>query len=126
MDTNQFSAGGRPAYTDDEMRDAREWLQKALELEKQYQKELHGAGTDPYKKNEAIKQIYDELGPVPRLVSQTLMASYPIVVLISQYEASVKNDEAFPAHTSAGPWTCSICRTENQGNFCMTCGAKRP
>lgn len=42
--------------------------------------------------------------------------------------ASGLNKKAEPAssHTSFDSWTCKMCGTDNDGNFCKVCGAKRP
>ena len=107
----------------DDQIEADAWMQKVLELEKQYQKELTAAGEDPVKKDAVIKLIAEEVGMPPRLAVGRMN---PMVSQIEHYFRYVKVNEPAPAHTSAGPWTCKMCGAENDGIFCTTCGAKRP
>lgn len=49
-------------------------------------------------------------------------ASVPPVVPPSTQAPSAPKHQA----PQAGTWTCPICGTENNGNFCRSCGNKRP
>ena len=108
----------------DDQIEADTWMQKVLELEKQYQKELAAAGEDPVKKNPVIKLIAEEVGMPPRLAVGRM--NNPMVSQIEHYFRYVKVNEPAPAHTSSGSWTCKMCGAENDGISCTTCGAKRP
>ena len=107
---------------DADQREADDWLKKVEKLEKQYQDELYGS--DDKKKAEAIKAIADEAGMPPRLAVSLM--NRPVISLINNYYMNAKKAEPASSHTSFGSWTCKMCGTENDGNFCMACGAKRP
>ncbi len=107
---------------DEDQREADDWLKKVEKLEKQYQDEL--SGSDDKKKDEAIKRIADEAGMPPRLAAGLM--NRPIISQICNYYMNAKKAEPASSHTSADSWTCKVCGTDSDGNFCKACGAKRP
>jgi len=107
---------------DEDQREVDEWLKKVEKLEKQYQDEL--SGSDDKKKDEAIKRIANEAGMPPRLAVGIM--NRPIISQINYYFMNAKKAEPASSHTSSDSWTCKMCGTDNDGNFCKVCGAKRP
>ena len=76
------------------------------------------------KKDEAIKRIANEAGMPPRLAVGIM--NRPIISQINNYFMNAKKAEPASSHTSSDSWTCKMCGTDNDGNFCKICGAKRP
>ena len=126
MNDNCFSKPGSALFTVEETRLASEWVQKARSLEERYKDELTDAGDDKDKKDAVIKLIYDEVGPIPLHVKMTMAAGIPIVVEIAKYQKEVEEQEKSAIINGDGSWTCLICSSSNTGNFCMSCGCKKP
>ena len=105
-------------------REAREWDQKVQELEKQYMTELTAAADDEEKRNEIIKQIAEKVGMPPILFTLDLTGN-TLRNQIYNYFMYVRKEPA-SARSSAAPWVCNLCGTENNLNFCMCCGALQP
>ena len=126
MNDNCFSKPGSALFTVEETRLASEWVQKARSLEEEYKDELTDAGDDKDKKDAVIKLIYDEVGPIPLHVKMTMAAGIPIVVEIAKYQKELEEQEKTAIINGDGSWTCLICNSSNTGNFCMSCGCKKP
>ena len=116
---------GQVPFTDDDIRAATAWREKAEALGEQYKNELTEAGDDADKNNAVIKLIYDEVGPTPMLIKTTLAASIPIVIEIMKYEKVLEKTASTAPVDPDGFWICP-CGSKNSGIFCPECGSKKP
>ena len=123
---DKITQAARALYTVEETKQAAEWIEKARSLGEKYKNELDEAGDDTDKKNEIIKLIYDEIGPVPFPVQMSMAAGIPIVVEISRYQKETENSKKVSVINPDGSWTCWICKSNNTGNYCRTCGNLGP
>lgn len=122
---NNEQEGGRTLYTDKEYEKAQEWCDKIISLEEKYKTELDETRHDTGKMAAIAKLFYDEAGPVPDPVIPTLFMSKPVAAALYQYQKTLAVPESKDVITSSGTWICSLCGSENTGNFCNTCGKKR-
>ena len=123
MKDNDIPQCGRTLFTFEEEKSAREWIEKALALEEKYKNELTEAGYDEDKKRDIIKRIYDEVGPVPMPIKNTLQAALPIVIEITKYQ---KESEQNTANDQNNIWICPCCKSNSTGKFCIECGSVKP
>ena len=125
MIENNNQEGGRTLYTEKVYEKAQDWCSKIISLEEKHKAELDEARYDAGKMAGISKLFYDEAGPVPDPVLSTLFMSKPVVAALYQYQKSLDVPKPQDVITSAGTWICSLCGSENSGNFCNTCGKKK-
>ena len=123
MKDNDIPQCGRTLFTFEEEKSAREWIEKALALEEKYKNELTEASYDEDKKRVIIKRIYDEVGPVPMPIKNTLQAALPIVIEITKYQ---KESEQNTANDQNNIWICPGCKSNSTGKCCIECGSVKP
>lgn len=118
--------GQRPAYSLQQQRAADQWKTRLRDAERRHRTEIDAASGDAKKQNEIVRKIHGEIGSAPELCRSGygIPASWVEVALIA-YEETAEISDKNPGINQSGIWVCKICDTENTGNFCKTCGAKR-